>query len=120
MKVSPIYSNVSFGYSSPLKTLYKKGKLPVKYDFYGSKLTNKNVTLEHLKPHSQGGKTNLKNLVLATKENNQLRADKDIKEFLDMQNVKRYLSYFQGLKFKDFDGDRYIRGIWETIKELTK
>jgi len=72
MKVSPIYSNVSFGYSSPLKTLYKKGKLPVKYDFYGSKLTNKNVTLEHLKPHSQGGKTNLKNLVLATKENNQL------------------------------------------------
>ena len=44
---------VSFGYSSPLKTLFKKGKLPsVTKGFYGGTLTKDTVSLEHLKPHS--------------------------------------------------------------------
>lgn len=119
MKLKPINSNVSFGYSSPLKTLYKKGKLPVKYGFYGDKLTKKNVSLEHLKPHSKGGKTTLDNLVLATKENNQLRGDGDLKDFIDRDNVIRYLLQFMGVKRRGFNGDEYIRGILKTIEELT-
>ena len=59
----------SFGYSSPLKTIWKKGGLPtVKKGFYGDTLTKKNVSLEHLKARSKGGKTSLENLVLASKE----------------------------------------------------
>jgi len=57
MKITDYSSNVSFGYNSPLKTLFKKGKLPtVTKGFYGGTLTNKTVSLEHLIPHSQGGK----------------------------------------------------------------
>ena len=36
-------SQVNFGYSNELKTLFKKGKLPsVQYDISGRKLTKKN------------------------------------------------------------------------------
>ena len=62
-------SPVSFGYSNILKTEWRKGHLPsVKYGFYGEKLTQKNLSLEHLQAHSKGGKTVLSNLVLAAKE----------------------------------------------------
>lgn len=113
-------SGLSFGYSSPLKTLYKKGKLPVKYGFYGDRLTLKNVSLEHLKPHSKGGKTKLDNLVLASKEKNHLRGDKDLKDFINMDCVMTYLCQFMGVKRRGFDGDEYIAGILRTIEELTK
>lgn len=112
-------SNFSFGYSSPLKTLFKKGKLPVRYGFYGDRLTTKNVSLEHLKPHSKGGKTTLDNLVLASKEKNHLRGDRDLKDFIDIQCVMTYLCQFMGVKRRGFDGDQYIAGILKTIEELT-
>ena len=76
MRIQPIPPNSpTFGYSHPLKTLYRQGKLPVRYGFYGDKLTQKNVSLEHLKPHSKGGKTELSNLVLASKQKNQARGN---------------------------------------------
>ena len=114
------FCGLSFGYSSPLKTLFKKGKLPVKYGFYGDRLTLKNVSLEHLKPHSKGGKTTLDNLVLASKEKNNLRGDKDIKDFLNIDAMTTYLCQFMGVKRRGFDGDEYIAGILRTIEELTK
>lgn len=118
MRIKSI-DGISFKYSSPLKTLYKKGKLPVKYGFYGDVLTLKNVSLEHLLPHSKGGKTRLDNLVLASKEKNNLRGDKDLKDFLNMDAVTTYLCQFMGVKRRGFDGDEYIAGILKTIKELT-
>ena len=108
----------TFGYSSPLKTLYKKGNLPIKYGFYGDKLTPKTVTLEHLKPHSKGGKTVLSNLVLATKENNNRRGDKPLGLFIVWEYVERYLSQFVGVKVKGFDGDLYIKMIRRIIQGL--
>ena len=69
MRTKPA-DGVAFGYKSPLKTLYIKGKLHINKGFYGGTLTKENVTLEHLVPYSKGGKTTLDNLVLATKENN--------------------------------------------------
>ena len=43
MIIQPIPPNSpTFGYSNQLKTLYRKGKLPVKYGFYGgTKITKK-------------------------------------------------------------------------------
>lgn len=61
MRIEPIQTQPTFGYNHPLKSLYKSGQLNLKYGFYGGKLTRKNVTLEHLKPHSKGGKTELNN-----------------------------------------------------------
>lgn len=121
MKIEPIKpQEPTFGYSNQLKTLYKKGKLSVKYGFYGDELNKKNVTLEHLLPISQGGKTQLKNLVLASANKNQERGVRPLKSMLNWENVGRYLEQFKDVKIKDFNGNEYIQLILQTIKELIK
>ena len=110
--------NPNFQYSSPLKTLWRKGKLPVKYGFYGDILTQKNVSLEHLKAHSKGGKTNLANLVLASKAKNNARGNDAINDYLQVENVIRYLAQFKDVKLKNFDGNKYIAGIIATLGGL--
>lgn len=121
MIVAPINPNaqVNFGYHSPLKTLFLKGKLPtVKKGFYGDTLTKKTVSLEHLEPHCFGGKTDLTNLVLASKRNNQARGNDDIANYLDEKNVTEYLQQFIEIKLPNFDGDKYIQGIIKKLGEL--
>ncbi len=119
MRPNPIQMDqLTFQYSSPLKTLWRKGKLPVKYGFYGDVLTQKNVSLEHLKPHSKGGKTNLANLVLASKTKNQARGNEAINDHLKVENVVRYLAQFKDVRVKDFDGNKYIAGILATLGGL--
>ena len=110
-------TQTTFQYNSPLKTLWRKGELPVRYGFYGDRLTQKNISLEHLKPHSKGGKTELSNLVLASKQKNQARGNADIRNFANKETIAKYLSQFIDVKTKDFDGNKYINGI---IKTLTK
>lgn len=118
--IIPISTNSpTFGYSHQLKTLYKKGQLPqVKYGFYGEKLNLQNVSLEHLKPISRGGKTQLGNLVLASKEINNLRGDKPLKEFFKLNAMAKYLEQFKNIHIGSFDGNRYIKMILETIGEI--
>ena len=109
----------SFGYKSILKTKWRKGKLPtVKYGFYGDKLTQENLSLEHLKAHSKGGKTNLTNLVLASKPKNEARGNRDIRDFIDKQKAIDYLKQFINVKFKDFNGNKYIVEIVKTLRKL--
>lgn len=111
--------NPNFQYSSPLKTLWRKGKLPsVKYGFYGDVLTQKNVSLEHLKAHSKGGKTNLTNLVLASKAKNNARGNDAIDDYLEVNNLVRYLKQFKDIRLKDFDGNKYIAGVLATLGGL--
>ena len=119
MKIQPIQPNSpTFEYSHPLKTLYIKGKLPVKYGFYGDRLTQKNVSLEHLKPFSKGGKTELNNLVLASKQKNQDRGNADIRNFANIETIIKYLSQFIDVKINEFDGNKYINGIIKTLTNL--
>lgn len=110
----------SFGYSSPLKTLYLKGELPVKYGFYGDRLNTKNVSLEHLLPHSRGGKTELSNLVLASKEKNQLRGNQPISRYINLEAMQTYINQFKNIKVKDFNGNKYIKDLLQTITKLLK
>lgn len=110
---------ITFGYNSPLKTLWRKGKMPsVTKGFYGDTLTQGNLSLEHLKPHSKGGKTCLRNLVLASKEKNQARSNFPIKEFFDKEKAIEYLNQFVNIKLKDFNGNSYIKGIVKTLRDL--
>lgn len=120
MQVTSVGSNnPSFGYSHPLKTLFKKGKLPtVTKGFYGGELTKDTVSLEHLKPHSQGGRTILENLVLATKKNNNARSNLPILGFVNVEHIKEYLKQFQGVKVGILDGDLYIKLIIKTLKKM--
>ena len=111
--------NPNFQYSSPLKTLWRKGKLPsVKYGFYGDVLTQRNISLEHLKAHSKGGKTNLTNLVLASKAKNNARGNDAIGDYLEVNNLVRYLKQFKDIRIKDFDGNKYIAGVLATLGGL--
>ena len=109
----------SFGYSHALKTAWKKGQIPqVKYGFYGEKLTKKNVSLEHLKPISKGGKTEWSNLVLADNKINNARGDKPLGEYLNIKAMGKYLEQFTNIKINGFDGNRYIAMILETVGGL--
>ena len=126
MKIQPLSKfkrspqNVAFGYSSPLKTLYLKGDLPLKYGFYGDRLNKANVSLEHLLPKSKGGKTDLSNLVLASKRNNQLRGNQPISGYLNLEALQVYLDQFKTINTKGFDGNSYIKGILKTLTNLLR
>ena len=111
-------SSISFGYSHPLKTLYKKGKLPIKKGIYGGELTPETVSLEHIVPHSQGGKTEWGNLALATKKNNNLRGDKPLKEFLNMETLKEYIEEIEKINTAYFNGKKYVKELLKTIGGL--
>ena len=46
MKIQPIQPNSpTFGYSNQLKTLYRQGKLPVRYGFYGGTKITRNINI---------------------------------------------------------------------------
>ena len=119
MRVGVIDNQTSFGYSHPLKTLYKKRKFPsVKYGFYGDTLTIKNVSLEHLRARSKGGRSELSNYVLASREQNGARGNDDIKEHFKPKAAKRYLDQFLDVRVGSFDGNKYILMILSTLKRL--
>lgn len=112
-------SEPSFGYSNILKTLWKKGKLPtVKYGFYGDELTKKNVSLEHVKPRSQGGLSILANFVLSSKQKNNFRGTKPLEDVIDIPTMMRYFEQFKGIRVGPFDGDKYIDMVLDTIYKL--
>ena len=112
--------NPSFGYSSPLKTLFLKGQLPVKYGFYGDRLNTKNVSLEHLLPRSKGGKTSLDNLVLASKGKNQKRGNQPISKYINFEAMQTYIDQFKNVKTNGFNGNEYIKNILKTVTELVR
>ena len=123
MKIHPLNKfkkSPSFGYSSPLKTLYLKGELPVKYGFYGDRLNTKNVSLEHLLPRSKGGKTSLDNLVLASKEKNQKRGNQPISKYINFEAMQTYIDQFKNVKTNGFNGNEYVKNILKTVTELVR
>lgn len=81
-------------------------------------LTKSNVSLEHITPVSQGGKTVLENLALATKENNNTRGCEDIDRFLTFGMIREYLKQFKGIKVNGFDGNNYIEKLRRKFNEL--
>lgn len=109
---------IRFGYSHPLKTAYKKGLLPtVKYDAYGNLLTKENVSLEHIIPHSKGGKTVLSNLLLANKKTNNLRGVRPLYLYASKGMILFYLEQFKNIKNQYIDGNEYIKLIKETLEK---
>lgn len=120
MKINPI-TPVVFGYSSILKTAWKKGLMSsVRIGIYGGILTKDNVTLEHIKPHSKGGKTSLKNLALAVDENNFKRGSKPIWQFLTKEMFEQYIEQFKNIFLPDFNGKEYAENLTKTVERLLK
>ena len=107
------------GGNPDLKRLWDQGKLPtVKYGFYGDPLTPQNVTREHLEPASLGGTKRFGNIVLASKQKNNARGNKDIGLFANWDNAKRYLAQFKDVNLPELRGSRYIKAVIKTLKKL--
>jgi len=117
MQIQPT-SNISFQYSHPLKTLFKKGKIPLKYDFYGEPLTNKNVTIEHIQCVCNGGKTKLDNIVLSSANANQIRGSRPLSEVIDYKAIGEYFEVFKDKVFGCINGNEYIKACMRTIQEV--
>ena len=103
--------------------MYKDGKLPsVKVGLYGGRLSKQTFSLEHIRPASKGGSTALKNMALATRDNNRLRGNRDINNYLTNTMLYNYLVQFQNLivkyKGKVFNGNKYITNIISTLKKV--
>ena len=123
MKIEHYTITTFGGYNSILKDMYKDGRLPsVKIGLYGGRLSKQTVSLEHIKPASKGGSTALKNMALATKDNNRLRGNRDINNYLTKAMLYNYLIQFKDLivkyKGKIFNGNNYISNIVSTLKKV--
>lgn len=118
-------NNISFGYSHPIKKAFDKGLLGKDFKgLYGFKLTIKTRSVEHIKPHSMGGKTTWGNVALADKFMNSKRGTEPIENFVTFDMWKNYLKQFEKIKNDIIDGMRYIKSVCETqgfdIKEILK
>lgn len=121
MHINPICTtNINFGYKHRLKNEWLKGNIPeLVHDFYdGKPLDPKTVTLEHLKPHSQGGKTTLSNLVLTSFSNNSKRGNRDIRQYINIKFAKKYLEEIRKVKIKGINGETYYKSLIERLKSL--
>lgn len=114
------YSNVSFGYNCELKKLIKRGRIQVKYSFYGGKLNVKKLSIEHVIPRSKGGKSCQSNYVMCNKEQNWERGNNPLEGYLDWEAVGKYLDQFQGVRVGSFDGDKYIKEILSSINDALR
>lgn len=119
--IEPISNqNLAFkGYQHPLKTLFKKGQMPsVKYGLYGEPINPDNVSLEHLKPHSWGGKTEYGNLALADRNANSARGSKPLADVLSWEMLEKYLKQFN-FRIRDvFNGYEYQEKVRTTCEHL--
>ena len=118
MKIQAVNS-ISFGYKHELKTAFKEGRLPTIHDFYdGSLLKADTLTLEHLKPHSLGGKTTLTNLVLTNYHNNVRRGNRDIRLYINKEAALQYIEEAKKIKCKGINGEAYAKSLINRLKSL--
>ena len=114
-------NSVSFGYKNILKTEWLRGNMPtVTKGIYGKVLTPLNVSLEHITPHSKGGKTVLNNLLLADKWENSRRGTKPLMQVINYKQLYEYLDQFIPVRTQDFNGRGYVEMILKKIKTLGK
>ena len=112
---------IVFGVSHAIKTHWLRGDFPsVTKGLYGGRLTPDNISLEHIQPKSKGGRTELYNLALATKYQNNKRSSRPLKECLTQEQADEYLSQFKGIQLDDFNGDKYARILGKKLKQLLK
>lgn len=108
MKISFKNIGISFGYKSVLKTYWREGKLPtVTKDIYGKPLVE--ATIEHIRPRSKRGKSNLFNYALANPQDNFKRGSDDIMKHTTIDNVYNWFKQFVDVKLPNLDGQEYIR-----------
>lgn len=108
---------ISFGYSNPLKTEFRKGTFSLSRGAYGDKLSVKNASLEHIKPKSKGGKSEIANFLLVSKNQNWSRGNQDFDLFIKehpekILTIQEYLNELRGVII---DGINYVKVVVKTL-----
>ena len=104
------------GYNFKLKKLFKDGKLPKDlYDIGGNKITSKNFSGDHIVPKSKGGRTTNENMMIATKQFNNLRGNRDLKEVVTFENAIRWALQWMNIKVDDFDGAQHVKDVFKVL-----
>jgi hypothetical protein len=108
---------VSFGYRSPLKTSFLQGGLKIKEGAYGGKITESNVSLEHIRPHSRGGASTISNFLLVTQKENGLRGNMPFDVFIrqNSEKVKTIQTYLDTLRGTIINGVDYVKVVVKTL-----
>ena len=101
------------GYNFKLKKLYRQGKLPKDLvDLGGNKITQKNLSGDHGIPRSKGGKTTDSNMMLATKQFNNMRGNRPLHEVTTVKNLAKWVEQYINLEPIDgFDFRKYVTNI---------
>ena len=113
-------NNVSFGYSSPLKTFCRQGKFKGLKSFSGEELTN--PSLDHIRPKSKGGKNELYNYVLTNRKENFHRGNKNIDYYIEKnpKGMQDYIDWFLTHNVEGFDCRKYALQIINQINRLSE
>ena len=115
-----IYPSAIFGYHSPLKDLYKAGKLEGLKSFSGEELIKPSI--DHIVPKSKGGRDNIGNYVLTNQKENSERGNQNIDYYIERnkQGMLDYIDWFLTHKVEGFDCIGYIRKVINTINLVSK
>ena len=105
----------NFGYNHKLKTDFKKGRLPIKFDLAGFELDRKNVTLDHVQPKSQGGENTLFNYTLASKWFNSFRGVVPLCKLITKEMFEKWARQFEGITVCGVAGEEYTEEIKKKI-----
>ena len=108
-------NQLTFQYSHKMKTDFKKGRLPIKFDMAGNKLTVKNVSLDHVIPKSQGGTSTTDNYVLATREFNSSRGVIPLALLITKEMFEKWAKQFEKLTVCGIPGPKYTKMIFDKI-----
>ena len=104
------------GYNFKLKKLFKDGKLPKDlYDIGGNKITSKNFSGDHIVPKSKGGRTTNENMMIATKQFNNLRGNRDLKEVVTFENAIKWALQWINIKVDGFDGAQHVKDVFKVL-----
>lgn len=111
-------SKLSFeGYNSKLKIMYRQGKLPKDLiDMGGNKLNQKNLSVDHIIPFSKGGPTKDDNLVLTTKQFNNMRGNRPILEVTTKENIIKWVNQY--LQLGTIDGFDFIKYVQQILNKM--
>lgn len=101
--------NISFGYSSILKTEFKKGKIKLTKDITGHSLKKGKATLDHTIPKSKGGKSCLSNYSLMNGIVNKLRGNNSLKQYIELESLIEYIIVMLNTNTGKFNGIDYLK-----------
>lgn len=107
--------NPTFQYSHKMKTDFKKGRLKIKHDIAGNKLTKENVSLDHVIPKSQGGTSTTDNYMLATREFNSFRGVVPLALLITKEMFYKWAKQFEKLTVCGIPGPEYTKMIFDKI-----